>query len=88
VWVIERTISSSSSSWLNKRRGIRTRWLKKAENWLAFSFSSPAPTSCSTWRFSDRVLDLKEPGTRLALQLELLAIDAEERSFEDEAEHP
>jgi putative transposase len=30
-WVIERTIS-----WLNKRRGIRTRWSKKAENWLAF----------------------------------------------------
>ena len=33
-------------------------------------------------------LDLKEPGTRLSLQLGLLAIDAEERSFEDEAEHP
>ncbi len=33
-------------------------------------------------------LDLKEPGTRLALQLRLLGINAEERSFEDEAEHP
>jgi putative transposase len=29
-WVVERTIS-----WLNKRRGLRTRWAKKAENWLA-----------------------------------------------------
>jgi len=29
-WVVERTIS-----WLSKRRGIRTRWSKKAENWLA-----------------------------------------------------
>src|SRR5215210_999202 len=29
-WVVERTIS-----WLNKRRGVRTRWSKKAENWLA-----------------------------------------------------
>lgn len=30
--MIERTISS----WLNKRRGIRTRWSKKAAIWLAF----------------------------------------------------
>lgn len=30
-WVVERTIS-----WLNKRRSLRTRWSKKAENWLAF----------------------------------------------------
>lgn len=29
-WVVERTIS-----WLTKRRGLRTRWAKKAENWLA-----------------------------------------------------
>ena len=29
-WVVERTIS-----WLTKRRSIRTRWSKKAENWLA-----------------------------------------------------
>ena len=27
---MERTIS-----WLTKRRGLRTRWSKKAENWLA-----------------------------------------------------
>jgi hypothetical protein len=27
---IERTIS-----WLTKRRGLRTRWSKKSENWLA-----------------------------------------------------
>jgi hypothetical protein len=27
---IERTIS-----WLTKRRSLRTRWSKKAENWLA-----------------------------------------------------
>ncbi len=32
-------------------------------------------------------LDLKEPEVRLALQLGLLAIDAEERSYDDEAEH-
>lgn len=30
-WIVERTIS-----WLNKRRGLRTRWAKKAENWMAF----------------------------------------------------
>jgi putative transposase len=29
-WVVERTIS-----WLIKRRGLRTRWSKKAQNWLA-----------------------------------------------------
>lgn len=29
-WVVERTIS-----WLNKRRSLRTRWAKKAGNWLA-----------------------------------------------------
>jgi putative transposase len=29
-WVVERTIS-----WLTKRRSVRTRWAKKAENWLA-----------------------------------------------------
>jgi putative transposase len=29
-WIVERTIS-----WLTKRRGLRTRWAKKAENWLA-----------------------------------------------------
>jgi hypothetical protein len=28
--VVERTIS-----WLTKRRSLRTRWSKKAENWLA-----------------------------------------------------
>ena len=33
-------------------------------------------------------LDLKQPEARLALHLGLLAIDAEERSFRDEAEHP
>jgi putative transposase len=27
---VERTIS-----WLTKRRGLRTRWSKKSENWLA-----------------------------------------------------
>jgi len=30
-WVIERTLS-----WLAKRRSLRTRWCKKASNWLAF----------------------------------------------------
>jgi len=29
-WVVERTIS-----WLTKRRSLRTRWSKRAENWLA-----------------------------------------------------
>jgi putative transposase len=29
-WVVERTIS-----WLTKRRSLRTRWSKKAENWMA-----------------------------------------------------
>lgn len=29
-WIVERTIS-----WLSKRRSLRTRWAKKAENWLA-----------------------------------------------------
>lgn len=29
-WVVERTLA-----WLVKRRSIRTRWCKKAENWLA-----------------------------------------------------
>ena len=29
-WVVERTIS-----WLTKRRGLRTCWSKKSENWLA-----------------------------------------------------
>ncbi len=29
-WIVERTIS-----WLGKRRGLRTRWAKKAGNWLA-----------------------------------------------------
>jgi putative transposase len=29
-WIVERTIS-----WLVKRRSLRTRWVKKAENWLA-----------------------------------------------------
>lgn len=29
-WVVQRTIS-----WLTKRRSLRTRWAKKAENWLA-----------------------------------------------------
>jgi putative transposase len=29
-WVVERTIS-----WLTKRRSLRTRWSKKAQNWLA-----------------------------------------------------
>jgi putative transposase len=29
-WIVERTIS-----WLTKRRSLRTRWSKKAENWLA-----------------------------------------------------
>jgi putative transposase len=30
-WMVERTIS-----WLVKRRGLRTRWAKKAETWLSF----------------------------------------------------
>lgn len=30
-WVVERTFS-----WLAKRRSIRLRWCKKADNWLAF----------------------------------------------------
>jgi putative transposase len=30
-WVVERTLN-----WLAKRRSIRTRWAKQAENWLAF----------------------------------------------------
>lgn len=29
-WKLERAIS-----WLSKRRNLRTRWSKKAENWLA-----------------------------------------------------
>jgi hypothetical protein len=29
-WVVERTFS-----WLAKRRSLRTRWSKKAANWLA-----------------------------------------------------
>jgi transposase len=29
-WMVERTIS-----WLVKRRSLRTRWAKKAGNWLA-----------------------------------------------------
>jgi len=33
-------------------------------------------------------LDLREPEARLVLRLGLLVIDAEERSFDDEAEHP
>ena len=54
-WVVERTIS-----WLSKRRSIRTRWAKKAENWLAlvqFACAHILLNSCSTWRFSDRVLE-------------------------------
>src|SRR5690606_7254739 len=30
-WVVERTLG-----WLTKRRSLRIRWCKKAENWLAF----------------------------------------------------
>jgi putative transposase len=30
-WVVERTLG-----WLTKRRSIRVRWCKKADNWLAF----------------------------------------------------
>lgn len=30
-WVVERTLG-----WLTKRRSLRTRWCKKATNWLAF----------------------------------------------------
>ena len=30
-WVVERTLG-----WLTKRRSLRTRWCKKAANWLAF----------------------------------------------------
>jgi putative transposase len=30
-WVVERTFG-----WLAKRRSLRVRWCKKAENWLAF----------------------------------------------------
>jgi putative transposase len=30
-WVVERTLS-----WLAKRRSLRTRWCKKADNWLGF----------------------------------------------------
>jgi len=30
-WVVERTLS-----WLTKRRSIRVRWCKKADNWLGF----------------------------------------------------
>lgn len=30
VWIVERTVS-----WLSKRRSLRTRWFKKAGNWLA-----------------------------------------------------
>lgn len=30
-WVVERTFA-----WLVKRRSLRTRWCKKASNWLAF----------------------------------------------------
>ena len=55
---MERTIS-----WLAKRRSLRTRWSKKAENWLAL-FSLPAPTFCSIWRFSDRVLVRKAEARR------------------------
>jgi len=49
-WVVERTISwlvsSDAASVLAGRRRPKTGWR---------SFSLPAPTSCSTWRFSDRV---------------------------------
>jgi putative transposase len=30
-WVVERTLG-----WLNKRRSLRVRWCKKADNWLGF----------------------------------------------------
>ena len=46
---MERTIS-----WLVKLRSLRTRWAKKAENWVAL-IQLAAPTFCSIWRFSDRV---------------------------------
>jgi putative transposase len=52
-WKVERTIS-----WLMKRRSLRTRWAKKAGNWLALvqlACAHTVPTSCSIWRFSDRV---------------------------------
>src|SRR5215210_6430261 len=37
-WMVERTIS-----WLTKRRSLRTRWSKKAGNWLAFDSLSLRP---------------------------------------------
>ena len=30
-WVVERTLA-----WLTKRRSLRVRWCKKADNWLGF----------------------------------------------------
>lgn len=39
-WVVERTLG-----WLVKRRSIRVRWCKKADNWLALvQLNSPALT--------------------------------------------
>jgi hypothetical protein len=46
---VERTIS-----WLVKRRSLRTRWSKKAENWLGL-IQLACSHICSIWRFSDRV---------------------------------
>ena len=37
--------------WLTKRRNLRTRWSKKAENWLAL-IQLACAMYCSTWRFS------------------------------------
>lgn len=40
-WVVERT-----NSWQNQYRGLRVRWAKKSENWLAFNHLASAITLC------------------------------------------
>ena len=41
-WVVERTLG-----WLAKRRSIRTRWCKKADNWLTFVQFACADILCN-----------------------------------------
>ncbi len=50
-WVVERTIS-----WLTKRAGVCALAGRRRPKTGWRLFSLPAPTSCSIWRFSDRVL--------------------------------
>jgi len=41
-WVVERTLS-----WLAKRRSVKMRWCKKAQNWLAFVQFASAHILCN-----------------------------------------